>query len=247
MKNATAVITILAIVFGVAGAGTMIFAMRWVATAEQPAIIPMSEDEPEPELMSAIREMRTEIRELHDRLKALESRPAQTEGSLQNVKDHSLKSKPFDEQSFKEEALEELKEEMRSRMETLEARRNEPTQFKAKVAEAVTSIRKEEAVNYFRKAQEKKSERLEDRLIHLSEELNLDHNQVTAMRSILTTQYDRGLEVILLWEEGAADELIGETKHANLTEFQQALEQTLTQEQLAAFRELQEENSKNGK
>lgn len=199
--------------------------------ASPAALVPEPSPEPSsvPELLDQIRGLRDANQELRQRLAALELRPApETRSPAQDFVPREV----FD--AFKEEVEDWM-------VDRIVAAADSPEQaatpeFREQVAEALQSIRKNEAVVRVKKDQEHRAAELEERVTRVSEWLALDSFQTNEMRTILSEKDERDRLLIRMWEEGTDNEVLGDTKRANREEFQTALERVLAPQQLETFR-----------
>lgn len=227
MKSAPIVHSLLAVVLGATSAGvtvTLLVNQRSAARdRETPALSVAPETPSGSEVYTLIQELRDENQALRERLTALELHPAPAIRAPVGVE-------------VSKDAFEEFEEEVWARLAAMETRRAEGADLKSQVADAVKSLRKEEAVESVRRSQQKQAGRLEDRLARLSADLGLDSYQVNQMRSIFTTQIERNKELTRMWEEGTDQQVLGDTKRSYAEEHRAALESILTPQQLETYR-----------
>ncbi|MEM7205125.1 MAG: hypothetical protein AAF628_33030 [Planctomycetota bacterium] len=166
--------------------------------------------------------LQRQLRELRQRLDMLESRPAPAPrrpvGELVS---------PTDLESFKEE--------VRQSLATSKTGSAPPQLLKTQVAEALASIRKDEAVERVTKGAAKRREQLERRLDGMTQWLGLDARQIDQMRAVLTASDERDQDVIRMWRAGVDDEVLGQAKESNRQEFVDSVATVLTPAQLQAF------------
>ncbi len=185
------------------------------------AVVP--EAEPDAELVARLDALAEENRRLRDRLAMLERRPAPVQRA------------PVTDGLASLDDVDALREEVR---EALASRGEVPVgspELKTKIVDALTEIRKEEAVEKVRASQEHRTERLEEDVARIEEWLDLTPAQSNDMRTALLAQYDREAEVWRLWSEGVEDEVLGERKRSDGEAFRDDLGRFLTPEQLDTF------------
>ena len=107
--------------------------------------------------------------------------------------------------------------------------------LEAQVADALTTIRREERAEVYRGQQERRLERLDEVLPRLEQRLVLTRYQSSRMRRALTDRYEREAELLGLWQEGASDEVVGQQKRADAEAFRDELASFLTEDQLEGF------------
>ncbi len=177
------------------------------------------------ELVARVDALVEENRELRERLATIELRPA-TASTKRAPIEGFVSQLEFE--AFREEVLAALEDR------TLPAGEVD-TGLKARIADALTTIRKEETAEKIRGYQEKRAQRLEDDLVRMEKWLELAPHQVDGMRTVLLTQYQREEEQMRLWEEGQDPELVGERKREDGERFNADLQLVLTPEQLETF------------
>lgn len=109
-------------------------------------------------------------------------------------------------------------------------------ELKTQVAEALKDVQKDRAVASVSAAAEKRSALLEQRVAAWTETLQLDPVQAANLRTVLASRDARDREVLRLWQEGADDRVLGETKQAFAQEFETAIASILTPAQAETFR-----------
>ncbi|MCZ6599195.1 MAG: hypothetical protein O7B99_16265 [Planctomycetota bacterium] len=211
MKSAAAVAFLLAIVLGAVSAGVMTsLLMSRHDEARLAAVVP--EARPESEMLARIRELRDANHELRERLAALELRPAPA--MRHPVGDFASRE---DFEAFREEVREWM------------AERNVAVpgapELKDQVADALSSIRRQEALGM---AQAMNEAKLEVRILSWSMWLDLDDYQANEMRAILTGKDELDRELLRMRAEGADDEVLAQIKESRDQEFHAAVERVLT-------------------
>ena len=125
--------------------------------------------------------------------------------------------------------------ELRAALTPREATAPTSPRFKDQVAETLSAIRKEEAVEKVRKQQEQRSARLDDDIARLQEWLELSPYQSNEMRTALLTQYEREDELRERWEQGEDEEVLGQAKRTAGETFRRDIERFLSEEQVETF------------
>jgi hypothetical protein len=236
MKNTTAVVCLLAVTLGAVSAAvttTLLVDTELEGGAGSPLLGKAVVAAPAgTEALDQVRELREENRALRERLEALELRPAVP------VRQPAL--------GFaKQEDFDALRDELREWMAKGGPAPDEESELRDLVGTALSSIRKEEAIANLRKAQEKKTAKLEERVTNLSAWLTLDEYQANEVRAILTDKDARDQELIRLWEEGTDDETLGEIKRTNNEALWVATERVLNPQQFETFAAKYGDNGKN--
>jgi hypothetical protein len=109
------------------------------------------------------------------------------------------------------------------------------TDLEAQVADALTTIRREERAEAYRGQHERRLERLDEVLPQLEQRLGLTRYQTSRMRTALESRYEREAELLSLWQGGAGDEVVGQQKQADSDAFRDELASFLTEDQLQSF------------
>jgi hypothetical protein len=110
-----------------------------------------------------------------------------------------------------------------------------PADLEAQVADALTTIRREERAEAYRGQRERRLERLDEVLPQLEQRLGLTRYQSGRMRTALEARYEREAELLSLWQGGAGDEVVGQQKQADAEAFREELASFLTEDQLQGF------------
>ena len=183
---------------------------------------------------SEVGALRDEVAALRRRLLAAEARP-------EPLPSDAPEREPAGGYVSREE-FEAFREELFARLDALdaggaavEAHPEADDPLKARVADVLQEVRKEEAVEGVRKYHDYRRERLEAHLETYQEWLGLDSYQVDEMRVALSTHYDREDEQMRRWEEGESDEALGQLKAIDGALFYEDLEAFLGPEQLETF------------
>ena len=107
--------------------------------------------------------------------------------------------------------------------------------FEDQVREALEQVRFEETVAKVRNDQERRIGRIDEDVAALTERLGLSRSQADEMHRALSTQYERETELVRRWQEGVADDILGEEKGTMYADFQADLESFLDEEQVTGF------------
>ena len=102
-------------------------------------------------------------------------------------------------------------------------------------ADALSDIRREEAISKVREYQEARTARLDEDLGKMEDWLELTPYQVEEMRGVLLAQYEREDEQRRMWEDGEGDEILEERKASDGALFWEECERILAPEQYATF------------
>jgi hypothetical protein len=129
-----------------------------------------------------------------------------------------------------------LQQEVRALLHPERAATSPAPELKTQVAAALKDVQKEQAVARVRTATEQRSAKLEERLATWTESLQLDPGQAANLRTVLATKDARDRELITLWQNGADDRVLGETKQAYGQEFETAVASILTPTQRETLR-----------
>lgn len=108
-------------------------------------------------------------------------------------------------------------------------------EFKLRVAEAMSALEKDKVQDRLEKA----AARLDERVAWLTDKLQLNGYQASEMRSILGTFDAQSAVLVQMWQDGVADEILGETKRSNEEEFEAGIQRVLSPEQVEAYREIE--------
>jgi hypothetical protein len=108
----------------------------------------------------------------------------------------------------------------------------QPSGLKAKVADALSAVRDDEANARLRRALEKQASRLESRVTKMTDRLGLNVHQATDMRVLLAEQDERDNELTRLWNAGGDETVLGEMKRSNRATHNEALERVLDADQM---------------
>jgi len=104
-----------------------------------------------------------------------------------------------------------------------------------RVAQTIAKVRKDEQAAKVQAHHEKRLARLDADVERFTEKLELDTHQAQQLRAALLAQYDRDAALTQLWEQGVADDVLGEQKQADGAAFSEDLGAFLSDDQLDTF------------
>jgi hypothetical protein len=201
-----------------AATGFLLFGSPAPQAQEQTLSLPSDEG-----LTARIDAVVEENRRLRDRISMLEARPMETQRA------------PITEDFVTRAELEALRQELLAQAADSGAQSADPLRWKAQVAEALTQVRKDEAVQSTRNFQEKRLARLDDDLLIVQAKLQLEPSQTSALRPVLQAAYDREAEVRRLWESGVDPQMLADRKAGDLEMFRTDIGRVLTPTQLDTY------------
>lgn len=184
---------------------------------------------PTSNLNQRLEQLEAENRALRDRLAALELRPVGV--AREPVEDD--RPTAADLEALREELLEAIDP---SATATPEQADKANWWSAGKSADRPESA-VEQAVTKFESRIERRRDELEATMPKLDELLDLTPDQSERMRNVLLTNYEREAEILRLWEEGVADEVLGEQKSNDRAAFQADLNGVLSVEQVELYLE----------
>jgi hypothetical protein len=178
----------------------------------------------EQEVETRTRKLVAELAELEERLTLAERRP---------VGEARQPASGFASQ----EDLRALREELLALIEQEAPGAARSEEFKLKVSDALSAIRKEERVEKVRAGQEQAAGNVDGQVEKIGDWLALDAYQRQQLREELTAKHERDAELIQLWEAGTDTAILGEMKQTNRELDREAMEAILTPQQLETYRE----------
>ena len=179
MKNTVLVVCLLAVLLGVVSAAVTTALLLDSSASEEAQAGAVLEAAQVAEMRAQVRALQAANQELRERLATVELRPvADTRDPVEGF--------------ATQEELEALREEVRewmARSQTVATKTSElaaTPEFEEQVADALQSVRKQEAISYYRKSQERKAAELDKRVTRLTDWLELDGYQSDERRLSMT-------------------------------------------------------------
>ena len=227
MKGSTRILWLLlaVVVAGVAGALSAVLLTRSSSGSGEGGAVSPPDSGAQAALLARLDALAEDNRALRERIAVLELRPAAGSRAPVVPLEGLVAQEEFDA--------------FRTRVEATLARLGplpqEPGEFQEQVAEALSTIRKQERVAQVRSSMEQRLAELDEMMPRLEQRLGLSAYQSNRMRSALLARYERDDELVRMWEDGADNQVLGERKASNHQAFREELSGFLSPQQQEGF------------